>query len=239
MSLLQPKQIFKILGAAIKITGASVSSGNSSIDVSTAITNACAVAGDNGASVALVNSSGAGEAGVVVASPSNRIDIWDSTTKQKIGATGEAELYGRLTYSSSVYTLSFYYLDNSGDEQPFIFSANQTIDFDFIYRFTFEQLPTDALVAMLTKNIYQDPRGSGATAQEEILTVTALNTITSLSNTPVNVNTVKLFINGKMEHCLGTSPSFQITGGANITWKADNALYSLATTDEVIASYFI
>lgn len=239
MALLQPKQILKILGASIKITGVGVSSGQSSINVTTAITTACTVAGDGGQAVSLINSTGAGSIGVVINPPTNRVEIWDSTTKQKIGVTGEAELYGRLTYASSVYTLSFYYLDSTATEQPFIFTANSTIDFDFIYRFSFNQLPTDSLVAMLNKNVYQDPRGSGATAEAEILTVTAVNTITSLSNTPVNTQTVRLFVNGKMEHPLGVSPDFTISNGVNITWNQANAGYSLSTTDEVIAMYFI
>lgn len=237
--LLQPKQIYKILGAPIKIVGASVLSGQSSIDATTAITSALTTAGDNGASVPLINSIGADSAGVVVATPTNRTEIWDSTTKLKIANTSGQEVYGRITYATNVYTLSFYYLNSTAVETAFIFTANETIDFDFIYRFTWAQLPTDALVSMQTKNVYQDPKGSGATAQQEILSVSAINVVSSLSNTPNNVNTVKIFVNGKEEVGLGTSPAFTITSGVNITWNQANVGYELDTTDLVVASYFI
>ncbi len=237
MSKIQSKQIQKILTGPIKITGVAVASTNSSVVVTTPITNALTIAGDNGTSVPLIVSSSSVVPGVITSSPMNRTDIWLNLNKTKIESATGKEVYGKLTNVSSVYTLSFYYLDNAGAEQPYTFTSNTTIDFDFNYRYEFHQAPADIIVAQLSRNVSQDAGGAGAVMKYEVLNVTALNTITSLSAAPTSPTAVKLFVNGKLEDPLGGAPAFTISASVNVNWNSVNAGYSVDTTDRVIAEY--
>jgi hypothetical protein len=56
-------------------------------------------------------------------------------------------VYGKLTYNSAVYTLSFYSLV-SGTETPYSFGTTTTIDFNFLYLFDFARIPTRFAVAV-------------------------------------------------------------------------------------------
>ncbi len=237
MSLYAPKQINKVISAPIKITNLAVSSGNSSATITSALTSALAVAGNNGVSVPVQVSSSVFTTGIIVASPLNKAEVFDNTSKEKIATNTNHEVYGRITFSSG-YTLSFYYLDNSGIEQTYTFGSNQNIDFDFNYRFTFDTLPSDALISSVTRNVSQDPAGASSIPKTEKLTVTALNTVSSLSLAPNVPANVKLIVNGKTEFATGASPAFS-TSSTAVTWSASNAGYPLETTDSVYASYYI
>ncbi len=234
---IQSKQVQKILTGPIKILGISVTSGNSSVVVTSGITSALTVAGDGNTSVPLQVSSGTTVGGVITSAPLNYTEIWNNTNKDKIETSSGREVYGRLTNASSTYTLNFYYLDNTGAEQPYTFTATTTIDFDFNYRFEFHQAPADIIVSQLSRNVSQDAGGAGSIIRYELLSVTGLNSITALTTTPTSATAVKLFINGKLEDPLGGSPSFTISGGVNITWNSANAGYSVDTTDRVVAEY--
>lgn len=234
---IQSKQVQKILTGPIKILGISVTSGNSSVVVTSGITSALTVAGDGSTSVPLQVSSGTTVSGVITSAPLNYTEIWNNTNKDKIETGSGREVYGRITNASSTYTLNFYYLDNTGAEQPYTFTATTTIDFDFNYRFEFHQAPADIIVSQLSRNVSQDAGGAGSIIRYELLSVTGLNSITALSTTPTSATAVKLFINGKLEDPLGGSPSFTISGGVNITWNSANAGYSVDTTDRVVAEY--
>lgn len=243
MSQIASKQVKRIISASIKVVGVSVTASSSSVVVTTPITSALAIAGDGGTAVPLSVSSGYNVAGVITNAPLNRSEVYDSTSKKKIPQLPtNNEIYARLTQASNIYTLSFFYLDNTGTEAPYIFSSNSTIDFDFNYRFEFQQLPSDALISQIARNIYQDAAGGSGSGvlQIEQLTVFSLNTLSQLANTPSDVNKVELIVNGQAVDALGgTSAAFKVTGGVNITWTAANAGYSLETTDRVIAKYFI
>lgn len=241
MSQIQSKQVKRILAASIKILGVSVTASNSSVVVTTPITSALTTAGDGGTSVPLVVSSGFNSIGVVTSTPLNLTGVWNNTTKLKITTTAGFEVYGRLTSSAGVYTLSFYYLDNTGAETPFIFSANTTVDFDFSYRYEFHQLPSDAMITQFGRNVYQDPKGSGGgVPQIEVLGVFSLNTLAPLSNAPSDTTKLTLVVNGQWIDALGGgSAAFSVSGGVNITWSAVNAGFNLETTDRVIAIYYL
>lgn len=234
---IQSKQVQKILTGPIKITGVAVTSSNSSVVVTSAITSALTVAGDGGTAVPLQVSASNTAAGVITSAPLNYSDIWNNTTKDKIENTLGREVYGRITNVTTTYTLSFYYLDNTGTEQPYTFTSNTTIDFDFNYRFEFHQAPADIIVSQLSRNVSQDAQGAGSITRYELLSVSGLNSITALTTTPTSATAVKLFVNGKLEDPLGGSPSFTISGGVNITWNSANAGYSVDTTDRVVAEY--
>lgn len=241
MAQIQSKQVKRILSTSIKVLGVSVTASNSSVVVTTPITSVLATAGDGGITVPLTNSSGYNTTGIITSTPLNLTGIWNNTSKVKVTtATGE-EVYGRLTSSSGVYTLSFYYLTSAGVETPYIFSANTTIDFDFNYRYDFHQLPADAMISQFARNVYQDPKGTGGGApQMEVLSVFSLNTLAPLSNTPSDPNKLTLVVNGQWIDALGGgSAAFTLSGGVNITWSAANAGYSLETTDRVLAIYYL
>jgi hypothetical protein len=236
MAKIQAKQVKKILTGPIKITGVSVSSSTSSTDITTPITSALTVAGDGSTSVPLQVSTSTSVAGVVTSSPINVCQVWDNTSKEKI-TYNEFEVYGKLTQSSGVYTISYYYFDLSGTENAYTFTAGASIDVDFNYRFEFHQAPADIIVSQLTRNVSQDGQGAGSINRLEVVSVTSLNSISSLSTTPSDTAKVKLYINGKVEDGLGGSPAFTISGGVNVTWNSGNAGYSVDTSDRVVAEF--
>jgi hypothetical protein len=238
MGQLQPKQVKKILSGFIKITGLSVGASASSIVVTSQLTSALTVAGDGSTAVPLVASSSQSDNGVAITNSGNKCEIFDNGTKQKLTASGGSEIYGRITFASSAYTLTFYYLDNSGIETGYTFLANSTIDFDFLYRFRFHEFPSDAMVSIISKNVYQDSKGSDSVEITEILAVTATNTLANLSSIPAFPTKTKLFINGKTEVPVGVSPPFTISTNT-ITWNQTNAGYVLETTDYVAVTYYI
>lgn len=67
--------------------------------------------------------------GVVVNSPYNKIPLWDQNTDFIKNLTGDI-IYGRLTESSGVWTLSFYYL-NGSVETSYSFSIGQDIKWKY------------------------------------------------------------------------------------------------------------
>jgi len=242
MSQLAAKQVKRVISASIKVSGVAVTANSSSVVVTSGLTSALTIAGDGGVAVPLIVSTGYNVSGVITNAPLNRCEIYDSTSKTKLShLPGNEEIYARLTQSGGVYTLSFYYLDSTGTETAYIFSANSTIDFDFNYRFELHQLPSDALISQTAKNIYQDVKGtSGGVLQVELIQVLSVNTLATLSQIPADVLKVELIVNGQTIDALGgVSAAFKINGGVNIQWNSANAGYSLEPTDRVVASYFI
>ena len=237
MSLLKSKQIDKKLSGFIKVTGFSVSSSASSVNVTTALTTAVATAGEGATAVALQASTSTSDSGVVVTSPINRVEIWDSTTKQKI-AVGNSEIYGKMTFGSAVYTLTFYYLNTSGSEISYTFTGAATIDFDFIYRYKFHEFPVDGLVSQVARNVMQDTQGASSVEVNEKLAVTSTNTLAATSSSVGFASRTKLNVNGKVETPLGASPPFTVSG-TTITWNSVNAGYALETTDDVTITYYV
>jgi hypothetical protein len=241
MGQLQPKQINKLIAGVIKIVGLSVTTSTSSTVVTSQLATALSTAGSGGGSVALIQSTNNTTPGVPTSSPGNQCGLWNSTTKEKIGTdTGNYELYGRISFASSIWTLGYYYLDNTGTEQSYTFTGSDpsTIDFDFVYRFQFADFPTDGLVSIVTRNIYFDPAGGGAAAILEQLTVTATNVLSNISQAPNYPTKTILFINGKAEAAITTPAPFTLAGNV-VTWNSTNAGYILETTDTVAIEYYM
>jgi hypothetical protein len=94
-----------------------------------------------------------------VTSGANRVLIYDSTTNNKLIDTNGNEVYGRITESGGVYTLS-YFVEVAGVETAFTMTAG-TIDFLFPYRFTFTQFPSDAPIRVQSSFVGEDPVASG------------------------------------------------------------------------------
>lgn len=230
--MLKAKQIQKVISSAVGCLTTSVTGG--SYNATTAITSALAIAGGGGVSVPLQVSSDEATIGVVSSAPSNRVEVNEASTKDKFKDLAGNEVYGRLTQASNVYTLTFYTFV-AGVETAYSFADATNIDFFFLYRFDFNRLPADFAFAIGIRAIAQDPRTSSGAAFSELLTVTATNTVSNLSKTPISVTTLKLAVNG--ENYGSQNNSFTLAGKA-ITWSASNSGIQLDTTDVVIASYF-
>jgi len=230
---IKSKQIEKNLSASIQIAGFSAAGADDV--VTSAITTALSTAGNGGVSVPLQVSSNIDTIGVITASPNNRVEIWDNTTKDKIVDSSGEEVYGRITESGGVYTLTYYSLNAStGVETAYSFGNTTSIDFEFNYRFDFARFPTDAPIAVGARNVTQDPGGSGKVYTEK-LNVTAQNTIADLAKTPTATSNVMLYINGVVYDTFATA-SFSVSGKA-ITWSAANSGFNVETTDRVVAKY--
>ncbi|MGA7934723.1 MAG: hypothetical protein WCA35_14355 [Kovacikia sp.] len=232
MSTVPAKQIIKVLSAPIRVSGFAAA-GPDDV-VTSVITTALSSAGNAGVSVPLQVSSAVTAVGIITSPPGNRTEIYNATSKDKIAHSSGNEVYGRITESGGVYTLTYYYYSDAGVETPYSF-ASTSIDFEFNYRFDFDRLPAEAIVAIKTRNIADDPTVSSGGVYTEKLVVTAQNTISDLAKTPTTSGNVLLFINGIVYDTFSTAP-FSISGKA-ITWSASNAGFSVETTDRVVAHY--
>lgn len=232
------KQISRIISAPIRVAGFSAS--GASIVVTTAITTALSTAGDNGISVPVQTSPNVSSVGIIASVPNNRIEIYDSASQHKIQLASGDDVYGRLTVATGVYTLSFYSYP-SGTETAYTFPAAQNIDFEFNYRFAFAQFPTDAIVGVTTRNLAQDnnPNGNLARLFSEMLTVTATNTISSVTKTPSDTTVFWLEINNLIYDTFGSSSAYYSVNASTkaLTWSSINAGFNVETTDRVIARY--
>lgn len=239
MSTIPAKQIIKLLSAFVRANNFSAS-GSSTI-VTTPITTALSNVGDGGVSVPLQVAT-AGTIGVITAAPANRAEIYNATSKDKISA-GDEEVYGRITESGGVYTLSYFTLSNAGIEAAYSFPSATPIDFEFSYRFDFARLPADAITSIQARNISNDPAlgGAGQTVRRERLTVTGTNTIANLTQTPIDAASVSLIVNGiSYDTFGGAAAAFSINLATRaITWNpaAPHAQFNIETDDRVIAQY--
>jgi hypothetical protein len=235
---IKTKQIDWTQYASIKITG-QAGAGASTV-VTASITTALSTAGRGNVSVPLQVSTSGG-VGVITAPPDNRVEIFANGTKNKITVAGN-ELFGRLTESGGAYTLTYFSLV-AGAETATNLPASSTIDFDFIYCFDAARLPINAITAQVTRNVSSDPSGGGATPSyvvREQLTVTATNTVSSLSKTPTSVSVVVLEVNEASYHSFGGANAFFSVnlGTKAITWNPTAPRgFILETTDTVIADY--
>ena len=221
MSLTQPKQINKFLMGSRRINTFSANTGSS--DVTASIT---ANLGTLPLQVYSATQQG------VVTTTFNRVDIWDSATKEKI-ITNSSEVYGRLTEAAGVYTLTYYY-NLAGVETAYTFGVATNIDFIYTYQYSFATLPSEFAIVLPESYVAQDIKNANGVFTVEVLPVTALNTITNLSFTPFNVNQVLLYVNG---HQLKPTVDYTVLGVA-ITLVPATLGYDVDTTDSVQAVYF-
>lgn len=230
------EQIERIFTGLVNMT--SVSINGTSADVTTSLTTALTTAGFGGGAIALTNSASESAAGVVVTATNNlnRAQVFLSSTKKPLYYAGE-KVFGKLTYSASVYTLTLYY-NNAGVDT--VYNTGGAVSFDVLvpYRYAFKDIPSDFFSYILQKYPYVDFNAStnqGRTVEEK-LNVTALNTISSLTYVPTVGTKVTLLVNGKSEFNTGATPSFTVSGNV-ITWSATNAEYPVKTTFSVFARY--
>jgi hypothetical protein len=236
MSTIPAKQIVKILSAPVRVAAFSANGGSST--VTTAITTALSTAGNAGVSAPVQVSSSNG-LGIITTAPSNRVEIYDATTKDKIASTAGDEVFARLTEVSGVYTLTYYTLPTAGTETAYSFGTSTPIDFEFGYRFDFDRFPVDGIIATSTRNVSQDPAVSGGRIFRERLSPSAQNTIPAVSKTPVDTATFALFVNGVHYDTFGSGAAVVgiNTTTKAVSWSAANAGFNVETNDRVVAQY--
>ena len=230
--LLQSKQIKKVLAGRVRANNFTTSVSNSDT-TTTALTTALSTAGFGGGTVPLTPSGNENVSGVITTSMNNTVLIFDGTTKEVISDGNGNEVYGRLTESGGVYTLSYYSLVG-GVETNYDFTIATSIDFEFSYRFEFKDLPTDSLISTKTRNIDDDPKGGRSIYTTETLNITALNTVSSLSNSNITTTTIIFYVNGQAIKS-GLGISVNSSGVVNV--DSGTLGYNLETSDNLIVSY--
>jgi hypothetical protein len=238
MTKVKAKQIDRVLSGAVRV-GSFSAVGVDDV-VSTTLGTVLSTAGKGGVSVPAQVSGDEDSVGIIVASPGNRVEIWESLSKNKILAANGEEVYGRLSETSGAYTLSYHTFSDAGVEAAYSFASATNIDFEFAYRYDFHRLPSDAIIGAQARNIAQDPTGTGGKQAIERLTVTATNTLSNLTKTPISATGVKLIVFGVTHDALGgASADFTVnTVTRAVTWSAANAEYPLEVGDRVTAEYF-
>lgn len=120
-----------------EVPSVAVSTGNTSKDVTTGVTAASFYGTFAGSSSVT---------GVVVSAPDNKCVILDAATKDAIHPSGlTVDVYGRLTYSGGVATLSFYYMDGAV-ETAYAFGANTNVSVLFPESYNLNDAPYRAFV---------------------------------------------------------------------------------------------
>jgi hypothetical protein len=115
-----------------------ISSGANASKIVTAEILAASPSGTPGGSVSV--------AGIVTTIPNNKVQIRSSANQQPIeSAPGESDIYGRLTESGGIYTLSYFY-DAAGVETAFTMPADVAIDILFPESVDFADLPFNAII---------------------------------------------------------------------------------------------
>lgn len=233
MSILKRKQVDAVFGAYLRATNFTASGLDDT--VTAAITSVLGVAGRNGASVPLAVSTSEDTPGVLTVGL-NRVEIYDAATDLKIADTTGNEVYGRITQAGGIYTLAYYTLIN-GVETAYNGFVAKVIDFEFIYRYAFSDIPAEAFVGILSRNINEDPTGSGAKTFTELRSPTAANTVPNLTNTPNQNYNILAIINGQTISTQDSPTPFSVSASKVVAWNASSAGYSLATTDNVVFRY--
>ena len=140
MTRAKRKQIDNNKVSPMLVTGL-VTSGTSDIVTSVLVT---AAASDG---VTVIPSTGSGSSlGFLVTTPFNKIKLVGNTSKSLIGDINSNEIFGRLTESGGVYTLSYFSMQ-SGSEVAVSLSA--TIDFFPQYNYEFKDFPFDSSLRIL------------------------------------------------------------------------------------------
>lgn len=229
--MLKLKQLLGFFDGTIGVTGFTTSS-SSSTDVTAAITAVLATAAKDGSSVPLQVASGDTE-GVVT---SSIVEIFDSATKDKILADNDgAEVYGKITESSGVYTLSYFFIDVNGVEQTYTMTG-QVIDFGVQYRFSMANLPYDFA---LSQNVAQDANGGNpGNIIVETLIPTALNTIPNMTSIPVGFE-IKTAIYATVNGHDQLGEGLSVSAGGAVTAVPATIGYSIETSDIVRVSAVI
>lgn len=148
MSKLKKKQIAVLITTPIVVSGYTLANGTSN-NVTSIVGTRFSTAGYNGTALTVTNSTDETVIGIVTTTRKNKTEIYDVTNKRRLCTTDGYTVYGRLTHSGGVYTLTYYYLDASSIETAFSITGPITINFKVFYRSSFEKTPLDESVTGL------------------------------------------------------------------------------------------
>jgi hypothetical protein len=113
-------------------------------DITSAVSTALLTGADDGSALLNVVSSGA--IGIIASGSNNKCKIYDSVNRE-LYAFGE-EVYGRMAFAASVYTLNYYYEINGVETAYDLGAIAQSLKVEIPYRFPLYQLPKDAIVGV-------------------------------------------------------------------------------------------
>lgn len=175
--------------------------------------------------------------GTYTASPQNKVFIRLKDTGKAVEDDSQRQIFGRLTESASIWTLSFYVLI-AGVETVYDFTGHADVGSNIEYTY-FHSIqigsssPTN--VVNLFENIDEINASSPLSHQHkiEVKTIVSQNTIPSLVEEPKDSTDVKLIVN-KLAYT--NNVDFTIVGKV-ITWVQGTAGFDIETTDEVVVVY--
>lgn len=238
--MVRAKQISdRVLSAALPI--ASFTANGSSNTITTPVTTLLSTAGNGGVSVPLQPSISNG-LGVITSGASNRTKIFNATTGDQV-QSGGVNVYGRITEASGAYTISYFTTPDGGTETAFTFASATSINFFVPYRFDFARYPSDSLLLVKGLDLTSDIASSVnvPTPGDELIAVTATNTVAPLTKTPINAASLQLIVNDcSYDTAGGASAAFSVNLATKaITWNpsAPSTGFSLDTLDRVFARY--
>lgn len=164
-----------------------------------------------------------------------QLQLWDSTSKSAISDGAGNEVYAKITKPSSVYLLNYYSLV-AGAETAYSMAASASVDFAPIYFYNDLKLPVDAFTRVKAIEVGEDPINRSV-EYSELLSVTATNTLSDLSTTPVDGSKVTLLINGLAYDSVDGSVS---TSGTEVTWNftAGSGGFDIATTGYTVEAVY-
>ena len=225
------EQIFYILNARIGVSGFT-SAGGTSDTINSALNSALSTASRSGGSVPLQVGSSAQE-GIETATGKNLTPLYDSQGHRLLDTTG-TDVYGKVTFGGTNWTLS-YFSAPGGTEAPISISAGTLLGFEFDYRFNLADLPRSAISATTDRRISPDPAQTGMRLAQEILAVTADNTLAAASNAQTGA-IAYLIVNNLSYRATGPTPPCAVSGKA-WSWNQANAGFKLIAGDDVVAVY--
>lgn len=151
-------------------------------------------------------------------------------------------IFARMSFASSVWSVTFYSIVN-GVETAYTIPAtaeiddqlSQTSSYSISIPVVTDDLCAPADVDLTGQNTSLPGEVSVFRIKAELLSVTALNTVSDLSITPADVATVMLIVNGLT---VANVPSGMISvSGKVVTWNVSNL--NLVSTDRVVAHYSV
>lgn len=234
MPLIQAKQVNKYITGRVHVISAAVGDTTSAYDITLTLTAALATASDQGTAVPLQVYTANTQPGLIVTPPKNRCEVFDSLTKRKLQDQDGNEVYGVLSLLGPIWQVNIFRDIPGVGATAFAIDAGLAIDVVVPYVFDFYTLPVDFATSLKTAYVNDDPTAP-ARYSREVLTVTALNTLSVLANN-YSGGDAELNINGQIVSIASPSAPFSIAGTI-VTWSSINAGFALETTDEVIIKY--
>ena len=186
--------------------------------------------------------------GFITETGKNLVEVYLAVGKSKIDDGKGNEVYGRLTYSSAEWAVTFYSLkDNVETVFPFLpttkggFDAGVTTEFDLElvlpYVFDFNDLPSTFMIAISSSYANDDVRKNyGASLLRKTIVATAKNTLPKLTKKYVLGEKFEMTVNGQEMIMAAGDFSVDMTT-FDLTWYPEVAGFDIDTDDEIKIAY--